>query len=186
MKKAGLLMCCALFMAACNPKVGVKVTVVDTKTQLENQITGTYSALEEQAWMVASVRGEEGNKELMKYSVSEREVFRAMNTRKYYADDVADFMAAGCLGEAKNGLLAPRPEGCERAGDEDRELLEELVKKENEARQTIIKGIISKNLNLNKSDLPAVEEAFANKQREAAREGWWVESAEGEWKRKSD
>ncbi len=171
-------------LTGCSPKVGVKVTVVDTKTQLENQITGTYSALEEQAWMVASVRGEEGNKELMKYPVSEREVFQAMNSRKYYADDIADFMDSQCLGENRLGLVGERKGSCERASAKDVKLMAELVKKENEARKLIMKGIISKNLNLSAEDMPAVREAFAKKRREEAKAGWWVETPEGEWVRK--
>jgi hypothetical protein len=168
-------------LVGCSPKVGVKVTVVDTKTQLENQITGTYSALEEQAWMVASVRGEEGNKELMKYSVSERQVFQAMNSRKYYADDIADFMAAGCLGEGNEGMVVGRSEGCTRDSKADTKLISELKDKENEARRTIMGGIVSKNLNLDGDDMPSVREAFAKKRREEAKAGWWVESAEGNW-----
>ena len=173
-----------LALTACSPKVGVKVTVVDTKTQLESQITGTYSALEEQAWMVASVRGEEGNKELMKYSVSEREVFQAMNSRKYYSDDLADFMEAGCLGEGRRGLVEERKSTCKRAAQEDAKLLDELVKKENDAREVIMKGIVSGNLNLSDKDMPAVREAFAKKRREEAKAGWWIETPEGEWVKK--
>ncbi len=173
-----------LTLAGCSPKVGVKVTVVDTKTQLENQITGTYSALEEQAWMVASVRGEEGNKELMKHSVSERQVFQAMNSRKYYADDVAELMETGCLGETSQGLLAERQEGCSRDTKQDVKFRRELVQKENEARRVIMQGIISQNLNLNDDDMPSVREAFAKKRREETKAGWWVETSAGEWTRK--
>ena len=171
-------------LTACSPRVGVKVQVIDRKTQLESQIAGSYTALQEKAWMIASVRSEEGNKELAKLPPEEREVYRAVQNRKFNADDVKEFLDHGCAGEAKNGLLAERPCG-EAARDKAYAArFKKILEQENKDRQAEMKGVILKTPGLADKDLADIEQAMGRKNAEAAASGWWVERADGGWVKK--
>lgn len=169
---------------ACSPKVGVTVNVIDRKTQLENQIAGTYTALQDKAWMIASVRSEEGNKELASLPPEEKEVYQAVQNRKFNADDIQEFLSAQCVGERRDGLLELR--SCQRIKEDSNfsSLVVRLTKEENVDRSLEMQGVILKNATLTEKDLPDIKAALGRKNIEAAEKGWWIQGVDGSWSQK--
>lgn len=185
MSKAGKLGMGLFAVAAlgCSPKVGVKVNVIDRKTQLENQIAGTYTALQNDAWMIASVRSEEGNKALAKVPPEQREVYRAVQNRKFNLDDVREFLGEGCAAEGRDGLLHRRD--CDKAkAKAEAERLDRILNQENQDRRTEMKGVLLRDPSLKESDMPDIQQAMGRKNLETAESGWWIEKADGTWIRK--
>lgn len=172
------------YACGCSPKIGVTVNVIDRKTQLENQIAGTYTALQDKAWMIASVRSEEGNKEMAGLPPEEKEVYQAVQNRKFNSDDIQEFLGAECVGERRDGLLELRP--CQRTKEDGNfdGLVRRLTKEENVDRSTEMKGIILKNASLTDGDLPDIKAALGRKNIEAAEKGWWIQEVDGSWSQK--
>ena len=176
------------FVIGCTARPEVQVTLVDTRTALENQVLGSYKELNREFVMVASVRSvdEKGIAEdrLKGMSASQRDAMKAMQAREFNRDDIDDFKKNGCIGENNLGLLDIFP--CDRAkGDPKYEgLLKDVVKEENESRMVIRKRVIIMNESLKESDLPNIQKVFANMNQNSARQGEMVQKEDGSWVRK--
>ena len=88
-----------LLGAAC---VTVNPVVLDRKTQLENQILGTFQRLEDEVILASSVRGDRPADRL---TPLEREAVEAMMLREFIRDDIEALKSKQVVGEANTGLL---------------------------------------------------------------------------------
>src|SRR3989304_407720 len=164
MKHLFIVSSLALFIGS-TARPEVQVTLVDTRTALENQVLGSYKELNREFVMIASVRSvdEKGMAEdrLKGMSASQRDAMKAMQAREFNRDDIDDFKRNGCVGENSVGLLDIFP--CDKAkGDPKYEgLLKDVVKEENESRMVIMKRVIIMNESLKESDLPNIQKVFA-------------------------
>jgi len=101
--------------------------------------------------------------------------------------DIDKLRHSGAVGEGNNGMLAIR----------DEKLLppdqKKLISAENENRKTVINGMAKAIIRINrvpeneqnlKQVMPQAVEQFAAIRREAAQKGWWIQSSDGNWRRK--
>ena len=167
----GLLLA-GLFLSGC---VTVKPVVVDRKTQLENQILGTFQRLEDDLILASSVRGDRPEPRL---SPLQREAVEAMMNREFFRDEIEELKSKQIVGEATTGLLAilalpGEPELAKRA--------KQLVEEENRNRLVILKRVISLNRDLSENDLPQVQHLFYRLNAQTARPGDKVQKENGAW-----
>ena len=156
--------------------VSVKPVVLDRKTQLENQILGTFRRLEGELILASSVRGEEVP--ARKRSPLDREALEAMMTREYNRDDIEDLKAKQVVGEANTGLLAVRDLPSDVV---EGRRVEKLVEEENGARTVLMKRVIHKSPDLSNKDLPELRRIFHRLNVQTARKGDWVQRVDGQW-----
>ncbi|MBW1893093.1 MAG: DUF1318 domain-containing protein [Deltaproteobacteria bacterium] len=170
----------------------VNVEVMSERTALENQILGTYNALDREMLLAASVRGvdEKGQiKTPPKKSRGRRDAVEAMQILDFHSDDLRRFKDLGWVGENREGLT-------EVLGMEKKSIPEELkdfaegIKKEelvsivshtNRARETIMQRVIDMNETLSDEDMSKIREIFAGMNAEKALPGDRIETGDGSW-----
>lgn len=172
----------------CTARPEVQVTLVDTRTALENQVLGSYKELNREFVMIASVRSvdEKGMAEdrLKGMSASQREAVKAMQAREFNRDDVDNFKKNGCVGENNTGLLEILL--CDRAKEDAKyeKLLSDVVKEENDSRTVIMKRVIIMNEGLKEEDFPKIQKVFARMNQDAAKTGELIQKEDGSWIKK--
>ena len=160
-----------------------EVRIVGEKTALEKQILGTYAQIEEDVWMVASVRSSQGGEGVV-LSEEKKRVLEAMQNRAFNKDDVEEFKKDGCVGENREGLLEVRP--CAKRG-EDQEyqaLVEQIVQEDNRDRKIIMKRVINVNADIEREAEEEVAAVFAKMNRDSAKPGDWIQLPDGKWLKK--
>ena len=174
MKIRILLLLLPLTLGAC---VTVKPVVLDRKTQLENQVLGTFQQLKQDLVLASSVRGP-GAGAAEKLSPLEREAAEAVMQREFHRDDLEQLKADKAVGEGKDAMvvLLSAPEEAAAAARARR-----LVKEENAARAVIMDRVIQLNADLKQADLPLVRRIFRRLNRTAARPGDLVQRDNGKW-----
>lgn len=120
---------------------------IPQKTALENQLMGEFSPLTEEELLLASVRSDYT-------TASMQPVLEAKRRQLFNRDDIREFKTQGCLGESLDARLTLQE--CTRTDLDSQSLLKNLVKQENEDRQTIIQWFISNDPTLAHSDKPQV------------------------------
>lgn len=171
-----------LFFCSCSIHTP-EVKFTGEKTALENQILGTYSQVQEDMWMVASVRAANPDSQVT-LSEEKRAVLAAMQNREFNKDDVEEFKRDGAIGENNKGLLELRPLERLQKDQAYRKLVEQIVAEENRDRQIVLKRITAINPAVQSAEPAEVEKAFAQLQRDGAKPGDWLQAPSGEWLRK--
>ena len=172
----------ALVLPGCTVNVP-QVKVTGEKTALENQIIGTYREIEEDVWMVASVRGGEPG-EKIDLSDEKRAVLEAIRNRSFNKDDIDEFKRDGAVGESREGLLEARPNDRMEKDTEYRKLVLAILEEENRDRRIIARRVTEVMGAKGAADERATMAAFARLNREQARPGEWVQQDDGKWIRK--
>lgn len=170
----------------------VKVDVVSERTALENQVLGTYNALDQEMLLVASVRGVNPEGQLRRppqRSPEHQDGVQAAQTLAFHADDVAAFKRLGWAGEGNQGLLVPL--GLRRdAGPED--LAEfaaaypeaefgAVVGAVNRAREGVMRRVIALNEGFTAADLPRIQSVMGKLNADNAQPGERVQAPDGSW-----
>jgi hypothetical protein len=153
----------------------VKPVVPDQKTQLENQILGTFQRLDDDLLLASSVRGEEVPRNL---SPQEREVVEALMTRAFNKDDVDDLKQRQVVGEAATGLLelfGPPPDEAEAAR------AKRLVEEENRSREILVSRVAQIGPGLGKKDLPLVRKILYRLNVGTSHPGDKIQLEDGRW-----
>jgi len=121
--------------------------------------------------------------ELVKKMPDVVNAYKEMGARIADTDRMRD---AGAVGEGNNGLLVSR-EKTLSADDK------KIVDMENDNRRTVIKGMAKAIIRVNRAPensenlnqvMPQATEQFAGIRRDAAKKGWWIQDANGNWGRK--
>lgn len=173
----------------------VDVQVVSERTALENQILGSYKALDQDMLLVASVRGvdSEGKiREAPRRSREKQDALAAMQVLDFYADDLQLFKEKGWVGETNRGMIQPFEEvfreGAERRDAYSRRFSKEeflsIITEINQSRQVVMQQVINMNYKLSPDDMPEVERAFARLHAENARSGEKIQGEDGAWREK--
>jgi len=192
MKKALSMLMVAALCAGCT-LARVKVDVVSERTSLENQVLGTYNALDREMLLVASVRGIDTEGRVQpppRQSREQQDVLLAMQVLSFHEDDLQAFKQLGWVGENKEGLLTVFPMAREKVPKElkefsDRYKEEEfrsVVGKINAAREVVMRRVIALNENFTEGDLPAVRSVFAKLNAQNAASGEKIQAEDGTWK----
>jgi hypothetical protein len=121
--------------------------------------------------------------ELVKKMPDVVSAYREMGARIADTDRLRD---SGAVGEANDGLLVPREKGLSA---EDRK----MVDAENANRSTVIRGMARAIIRINrvpetpdnlKQVMPQATDQFAAIRRDAAKKGWWIQTPDGNWRKK--
>ncbi len=167
--------------------VDVNVQVVDEKTLLERQILGQYQGLEKDLVLAASVRSIDTQGRLAPlpdYPPGQRKALEALRIREFYRDDVDALKKEGAIGEANNGFLVKKDDA-PKLEAKRATLLASVLDAENSARRALIDRILETNETLTQTDRPKVEKVFAQMNRDAAKDGEWVQGEDGAWTKKA-
>ncbi len=109
--------------------------------------------------------------------------YREMGARSADTERLRD---SGAVGEGNSGLLVIRDQSLSA---DDRK----IVDSENENRQTVINGMAKAIIRINRAPendanlkqvMPQATEQFASIRRDSAKKGWWIQDANGNWRRK--
>lgn len=173
----------------------VQVNVVSERTALENQVLGSYNALDREMLTVASVRGVDPNGEILSpppRSGAEADALQAMQVIRFHADDVEAFKRLGWVGENNQGRLTPfemerdavpadLADFAERYGAEE---LAAVVEAVNAARETVMQRVVAVNEAFTADDLPEIRRVFARLNLENAAAGERIQEPDGTWRTK--
>jgi len=192
MKKTLSMLVVAALCVGCT-LARVKVDVVSERTSLENQVLGTYNALDREMLLVASVRGVDTEGRVQtppRQSREQQDVLLAMQVLSFHEDDLQAFKQLGWVGENKEGLLTLFPMTKEKVPKELKEFAERykeeelrsVVEKTNAAREVVMQRVIALNENFTEGDLPAIRSVFAKLNSENAKSGEKVQAEDGTWK----
>jgi hypothetical protein len=188
-RAVGLL--AVLALAGCT-LAQVKVDVVSERTALENQVLGTYNALDREMLLVASVRGVDAGgriQEPPRRSAEAGDAVEAMQVLAFHEDDVQSFRRLGWVGENADGLLTPFPMSRDRVPDdlasfarrygeaEFRTVVDEV----NRAREVVMRRVVALDETLTPADLPAVRRVFGKLNADSARPGERIQRPDGSW-----
>ena len=97
------------------------------------------------------------------------------------SDAIKPYMDRGNIGIARDGLLAVRT--AEGLNLKERAEAQQLVEAENRDREALYSEIAKAN-NIAKESIPKIKSIFAKSWIEQARGGWWIQDAQGNWKKK--
>ena len=168
--KAGLLILAGL-LANC---FTLKTATVDRKTQLENQILGSFRRLEKELILASSVRSPSP----ALVSDIYRDAVRAHLNRAYNQDDLDTHKRLRQIGEANTGFIVVRqaPEDPVAA-----ESLQRLVTQENADRRTILDHVIAVNEDLSAKDRPMVQRMMWQLNIATAKTGDQIQQLDDSW-----
>ena len=164
---------------SCTVKIpDIKIT--GEKTALENQVMGEYTKIKEDAWMVASERGD-GQ---LKITADRKDVVAAVRDREFLKDDMNELKIKGYLGETTSGLLEIVDEATVlKLEKKEKDLIGLLLKKENQARSLIMKRIIETDTKF-RSSPNEVYQAFFVMNLEDSPEKSFYKNKKGKWVKK--
>ena len=172
----------AVFGMQCSVKAP-EVTVTGEKTALENQVIGTYEKIEQETWLVASVRASGGQRS-RKISPEQQRVLDAVQNRKFNKDEINEFKREGVIGENLQGFLEERPHPKMTADAEFRNRVIELLKEENHDREVIMNRVFELNDEAARSSKKEVYMIFAKMHRENTDTDCWIQLPSGDWVKK--
>ena len=174
-----LLLILIVSITSCTVKIpDIKIT--GEKTALENQVLGEYSKIKEDAWMVTSERGD-GQ---IKITADRKEVVEAVRDREFLKDDINELKLKGYLGEIPSGLIEIVDlEKVSKLDKKEQNLIDLLLKKENDARILIMKRIIETDTKF-KSSPKEVYQAFFIMNLEDSPEKTFYKNKKGKWIKK--
>lgn len=97
------------------------------------------------------------------------------------SDAIKPYMDRGNIGIARDGLLAVRT--ADGLNLKERAEAQQLVEAENRDREALYSEIAKAN-NIAKESIPKIKSIFAKSWTEQARAGWWIQDAQGNWRKK--
>ncbi len=114
-------------------------------------------------------------------NVSNPAIRALKNSIKNRSDSIKPLMDRGNVGIARDGLLAVR--STEGLNLKERAEAQQLIDAENRDREALYLEIAKAN-NIAVESVPRIKAIFAESWIEQARPGWWIQDAQGNWKKK--
>ncbi|RMH73462.1 MAG: DUF1318 domain-containing protein [Gemmatimonadetes bacterium] len=173
------------FTSSCSITVKTpELQLTGRKTALERQIQGTYDPVRDGMWLNASFYYREDRSPtplpFTRISQTKNRVLDAIQNQAFNQDDIAEFKSEGCVGENNQGYLTILD--CPlRAETLYQRRLEEIVAEENRDREIIMRRVIETNPELTDADFPEIQTVFANRNRQNAKPGEWIQTDGGQW-----
>lgn len=170
----------------------VNVEMLSERTALENQVLGSYNALDSQMLLVASVRGVDTTGNITRppeHSREFKDTISAMQVIDFHADDLDMFKRFGWVGENNQGLVEPFSMDNSNIPDDLKESAARYSEKEfdyvvstiNSSRELVMRRVIYMNENLTEADMPEIRKIFARLNAENAKPGVKIQSPDGTW-----
>lgn len=170
------------FLSNCSVKTP-EVTVTGEKTALENQVIGTYEKIEEETWVVASVRSNQAQGQ-RKISPEQKRVLDAVQNRKFNKDEISEYKQKGYIGENNQGLLELRPVLVLNEDAGLKKQVETLILEENQDREVVMNRVIEINPEAASAEREKIFSIFAQMNRDSEAPGNWIQLTSGEWVKK--
>ena len=174
----------------------VKIEVLSERTALENQVLGTYNALDKEMLLAASVRGVDSSGKTKKapaHSFQHKNAVEAIQLINFFDDDILLFKQIGWAGENRLGLLTsfkretsitdPTLKDIANRFSEDEFV--SIITKVNDARKIIMHRVIDLGENLSDKDLPAIQNIFGKLNISNALPYEKIQTNDGSWAVKS-
>ncbi len=170
----------------------VKVEVMSERTALENQVLGTYNALDKEMLLVASVRGVDSRGRIQtppKHSQEHQDAVTAMQVLSFHADDLQAFKQLGWAGENYQGLVemfpmekAHIPESLKDFSERFKpEEFNYVVSQINASREIVMHRVVDMNENLSEENMPEIRRIFGKLNTENALPGEKIQKSAGTW-----
>jgi hypothetical protein len=170
----------------------VNVEVLSERTALENQVLGTYNALDTEMLLVASVRGVDSQGKIgtpPRHSQDHKDAIAAMQVMDFHADDLQRFLALGWAGEANDGLVEPFAMVREGVDPSLKEFSENYTRAEfdsvigdiNQSREVIMGRVVHMNENFSREDTPEIRRIFGRLNGETAAPGTRIQLEDDSW-----
>jgi len=170
------------------------IKVTGEKTALENQVLGEYKKIKEDAWMIASERGNNVEKDSnLEIPADKKEIVEAIRNREFNKDDVDEFKNSGLIGENREGLVELVVEDNEldkKLKPKDIKLLNKIVSEENIDREIIMMRIYdlsfkSENDNNSKNEIVSeIKLSFFKMNLNESPENTFYLNEQNKWERK--
>ncbi|MDP2359286.1 MAG: DUF1318 domain-containing protein [bacterium] len=162
----------SLLAGACSLQAP-EIKVTGERSLLEKQVLGSYQSFGREMWMATSLRGLPDSMA----TAGEREnLLKSIRRRRFNQDDRLRLLAAGQLGENRDGrlelLAADLPPGSERS------LLERVVEQDNQDREVLLARL--RRL-YPEQDAGELARLFAAIQQDEAPRGARIQRADGSW-----
>lgn len=164
-----------------------KINLTGEKTVIEKQIVGDYRELEEDAWVISSVKTTVSkSRGAVSAAGGDRELFLAMKVREFHRDKIRAYKSDGAIGETSRGYIKYRVVVKYDRFKVQKDILFSVIKNENDARRTIFIKILIKNGTKEPSEkeIDTFGRIFAGEQREIAQKNDWLQEESGRWVRK--
>ena len=159
------------------------INMTGPKTAIERQIVGEYRELDENSWMVSSVktfsRGDSSDQ-------IDSQLLAAFAVRNRLSDSIAEYKREGAIGEAITGHVAYIPSDAYERNSSRKTTLLNVVREENAARNIIFRRslYLSKNSEPTQAEIDAFGRSFAEEQAAKASKGEMIQDKSGAWRRK--
>lgn len=170
----------------------VQVDVVSERTTLENQVLGTYNALDSEMLLAASVRAVDARGRITpppKQSQEHKDAIMAMQVMEFHADDLHLFKQLGWVGENNQGLLTAFERDADAVPDDLKTFAQRygdnefaaVVDEVNRSREVIMQRVVDLNADLTASDMPQIRRLFGKLNTENALPGEKIQNEQGGW-----
>ena len=123
----------------------------------------------------------EANAQEADINVSNPAIRALKDSIKQRSNAIKPFMDRGNIGIAQDGLLAIR--STDGLNLKERAETKQLVDAENRDRENLY-GEIAKANNISRESIPRIKAIFARSWIDQAQSGWWIQDAQGAWRRK--
>jgi len=161
------------------------LTLTSEKTGIERQIVGDYMELEEDAWIVSSVKTAYGSRSSVN-TTGDPEIIKAEKVRQFHADVLAGYKAEGAAGEGNDGYVAYIRTDQYEADPARKKILLAVIVEENSARKIIFRRSLFAIYGKEPSaeEMAAFGRTFSDEQRLLAAKGEWIQENSGKWVKK--
>lgn len=178
-----ILIVLILLFVSCSINIpDIKIT--GEKTALEKQVMGEYSKIKEDAWMVASERGD--NSQIIIIPEDKKEVINAVRNREYIKDDINEFKEKGFFAEKRDGLIEKIIDSdiFDKLSKKEQKIMEKVFVEENLSREIIISRIYELKIDKKKYDKATIREAFFGMNLAQSPKGTYFRDKEGKLNKK--
>jgi uncharacterized protein YdbL (DUF1318 family) len=154
------------------------------RTALENQVMGVYQELDDEVFLLSTMRGPRQQRS-QKPDPSGSVVFHRRN-QEFNRDDIEELKEKGIVGERWDGLLEEvGGDNSNKDGVYPRELVKVLVNEENSDRRNIWRYVLSRIPEGSGMTLSQIGEAYGKSLLEKAVPGFWLKDKNGVWHKKT-
>lgn len=164
--------------------LGINLFIVGEKTALETQVLGTYAEIGRDLSSYASVRGVSTDGTLKvppERTSSQADVLRAFDNRRYNRDDLDALLLSGAIGEGSDAMISTIDAAKATQANITQPLMEQIVREENENRETILARLMKTTPGVTAEQKPDVAWILARLNQDLAPVGSQVQSREGNW-----
>jgi len=152
-------------------------TITGQKTNLEQQVLGSYQHLRDDAIVTTSVRT---SGDALQSDGQQQVVLQAMRNQKFNKDEIDELKRDKVVGENNRGFLEVRATSKYESDDSYKKLVDSLVDVENNDRRIIYQRVLLMS-QLSQEEEQQTHSIFANMQIEQSPPGTPIQQPSGEW-----